>query len=249
MPREKYIKDIIVCGDIHAYWGPLNQLINQRCPSLILQVGDFGWWPRFHNTTNVNMYGKRKYWNQYGIKNPNTEILWCPGNHEDWDELSLRNATYSVVMPRVYYMPRGSIHILDDGRVILFVGGAWSIDMEARTPHIDWFPEEIIPISLIYKLKENGLNHVDIVISHTCPNEFNAQVLSKKPYPGWENKFYDPSQDVLSQILYEYKPNLWYFGHFHVSTQGYHDETNTKWFALADIPTPGWWQYLLNKDF
>ena len=236
-------RDIIVCGDTHAYWGPLNQLINRRKPKLILQVGDFGWWPRLHDRTEINIYGKRKRWNQYGIKNPETEILWCPGNHEDWEELDLRGE-FSEVMPRVYYMPRGSTYTLDDDRVVLFVGGGLSIDKHLRTMGIDWFPQEMVPASILYKMEEKNLRKVDIVISHTCPFEFNSGLNSKMPYIGWEHKFHDSSQEVLSEVLNTYKPVLWYFGHFHVRAEGHYKLTNTRWFALSDIPNAGWWRYL-----
>ena len=242
-------KDIIVCGDIHGMWRYLNTLINKKKPELILQVGDFGWFPNLDGHTarlSYGMHGVKKIpWKLKGIKNPNTEILWCPGNHEQWDELDLRSE-YSEVMPRVYYMPRGTTYTLPDGRVVLFMGGAASIDKNSRTPGVDWFPQEMISISELYKLEEQGLDRVDIVISHTCPQEFNPLLNPKKPYSGWEYKFWDSSQEVLSELLYMYKPSLWYFGHFHVYTKGFFKETNTKWACLNMIPETNWWKYLSN---
>jgi len=41
-------------------------------------------------------------------------------------------------------MPRGSTFTLPDGSVVMFFGGANSIDQEYRTFGIDWFPEEAI---------------------------------------------------------------------------------------------------------
>lgn len=238
----------IVCGDIHGHWGPLNVLINKRRPKTILQVGDFGWWPRFHGLpkarTRKDFYGRWiKPGNNYGIKCNGTEVFFCPGNHEDWDELLLRRAIPAHLYDEVYYMRRGATLTLDDGRVVLFMGGALSIDKDSRTIGIDWFPQELIPYSEFYKLQEAGLKKVDVVISHTCPVEFNTEIMPKCPYKGWEYKFFDCSQQVLSAILEEYKPSLWYFGHFHVTAKGTHN--NTKWYCL-NYPDNGgqWWRYL-----
>lgn len=39
---------IIVAGDFHGHFGPVNTMIAKQNPSIILQCGDFGWWPRVH---------------------------------------------------------------------------------------------------------------------------------------------------------------------------------------------------------
>lgn len=246
------MKDIIVTGDIHGHWGPLNQLISKKKPKIVLQGGDLGWWPRFHGypkfRTRRDDYGRWiKPGDNYGIKTQGSELFFCPGNHEDWEELLLRTSVPAHLYGDVYYMKRGATLTLPDGRVVLFMGGAISVDKNDRTPGMNWFPQELIPYAEFYKLQEAGLKKVDIVISHTCPNEFNYEVdvqLRKRPdYALWSYKFMDCSQQVLSAILEEYKPSLWYFGHFHVTAKGQHD--NTKWFCL-NYPGNGgrWWRYL-----
>jgi len=224
------LKDIIVAGDIHGEWGYLNKLINLKKPKIILQCGDFGWWPRMD-------------WDCADVKNPNTEIYWCPGNHEDWDDLD-KYKKQTELYPRIHYMPRGTTHTLPDGRVVLFIGGAYSIDKNRRTVGIDWFPQEIIPASVIYRLMEDNVKNVDIVISHTCPAEFNHGVnkAAGRMYNGWHIKFEDPSQEVLSEVLHEYKPSLWYFGHFHVNASGVYEDTT--WRCLNMTTNTGWWKYL-----
>ena len=237
-------KEIMVVGDVHGFWGALNHLLNKKRPKMVLQCGDFGWWPR-HRTPARKADGMRiSGFEPFGVKHSNSEIYFCPGNHEDWDELSLRHADFSQVMPNVWYAKQGAHFTLSDGRVVLFLGGAASIDKDSRTIGYDWFPQEQLPLSVLYKLEESGLKSADIVISHTCPQEFNPFLNKKRPYNGWEYKFYDSSQEVLSEVLYMYKPMLWYFGHFHVEMCGFHRETGTKWYALNDIPNSGWWRYL-----
>src|SRR5665647_2775680 len=96
---------------------------------------------------------------------------------------------------------------LDDGRQVLFIGGAKSIDWRRRVAGWDWFPEEIISPQDVLQLPEI---HVDIVVSHTCPEEFYVEDLSRQ-----ECSETDPSRQLLSQVLHKYQPSLWYFGHWH----------------------------------
>jgi len=230
---------ILVVGDIHGMWRYINTLINKKSPDIILQCGDFGWWPKFHNTRMISSgeyerithdYGRReKKWNQYGIKNKNTKIYWCDGNHEDhWD---IKDNKPGEIMPGVFYMKRGSTLKLPTGENVLFMGGADSIDKKWRTIGIDWFPEELINHSQLYDLPDEK---VDIVISHTCPEEFlyGLKLIIK-------DKTQDPCTKALSYILKKYRPKKWFFGHFHQFKQG--KDEGVEWTCLNMAPEGGWW--------
>lgn len=262
-------KKIIIAGDLHGVWGPLNSLINGKKPEIILQCGDFGWWPKFHNTKEIwsgeyeDLSGKLvnldpwqhhmarripKPWDQFGIKAKDTKIYWCDGNHEDhWDLIEERNYMKAPceMMPNVYYMKRGSILQLPDKRNVLFMGGGDSIDKNQRTLGHDWFPEELINHGDVHELPDMN---IDIVISHTCPLEFHEEML-KKGF--WEtkqiyiDKIKDPSAHALSYILNKYKPKLWYFAHFHVYVKGWYRDTT--WYCLDMIGRSNWWSYLEDK--
>ena len=93
---------IYVVGDTHAEWSLLNTFINKKNPDLILQVGDFGYWPAFNDSYELgnhtrDMFGrirKKHKWYQCGIKNKSTRILFCDGNHEDhWALAKLKKPT------------------------------------------------------------------------------------------------------------------------------------------------------------
>lgn len=261
-------KSIIIAGDIHGVWGPLNSLIYRTNVEIILQCGDFGWWPKFHDTTQIwsgeyedisdeiigdpfqRMMAKRvpKTWDQFGLNNKDVKIYWCDGNHEDhWDLISERNYMKAPceMMPNVYYMKRGSVLQLPDKRNVLFIGGGDSIDKNMRSIGVDWFPEELISQRDIRDLPDIK---IDIVISHTCPIEFHKEVITKG---FWEDKqiyidkIKDPSAYALSHVLYKYKPSLWYFAHFHTSVVGKYD--NTKWYCLNTVGQQSWWVYLEGK--
>ncbi len=232
---------IFVVGDIHGEWGKLNTFINKKRPDLILQVGDFGYWPQFDNSYELgdHLYGmdgrviKRRKWYQCAIKNKDSRILFCDGNHEDhWTLKTLKDPE---ICDNVFYQSRGSTVKLDDGRNVLFIGGAESTDKNSRTIGIDWFPEEILTQKDIYDLPDC---HIDIVISHTCPEEF---------IPGLDftfGKCADPSCKALSYVLDKYKPSLWYFGHWHRGRTGF--TNNCRWTALNMIAESGWFEKLLD---
>jgi len=228
---------ILVGGDFHGRWGPVNILLNKKRPDIFLQCGDWGWWPRFHNTKALSTgqdLRKRKPWNLYGLKLHDTKMYFCDGNHEDHWALKaiLQQPVHGdppeMGMKNLFYMKRGKTLTLPDGRVILFMGGADSIDKDSRMIGVDWFPDEIITQDDVYNLPDMK---VDIVISHTAPNEF---------FSGLDTyKIHEPCMDALSYILHKYVPDLWYFGHFHQFKEGKYLDTH--WTALNMVPDTGWW--------
>ena len=224
----------VVMGDIHGDWPELNKFVNRKSPELILQCGDFGYWPR--DPANAK---RMKYARKYGQELPRPKMLdssvlfWCDGNHEDHQELRLR--TTDELWPDVHYMPRGSLLDLPDGRRVMFLGGAASIDKHSRTMGMDWFPEEQISYADINDLGYEG--HVDIVISHTCPREFPLNIRGKSM-----GYFHDSSRDALSYVLGHYRPSLWYFGHWHFYMTGY--TMGCRWTGLSCTGHGQWWEEL-----
>jgi hypothetical protein len=219
---------IMIVGDVHGEFGTLNTLINRRKPDMIIACGDFGYWPKFKGFTvnDIKLQGAKM-------------LMWCDGNHEDF--WSLKDRDSDEIAPGIFYMPRGSTYTLPDGRVIMFMGGAHSIDKNMRTVGIDWFPEETITQSDIYKLPDID---VDIFITHTCPAEL-VPIMVKDRFSG---KDYEPSNKALSHLWELYKPDLWYFGHWHYFKQGIlHNKT--KWTALSAARwfTDRWWLWLPEK--
>jgi hypothetical protein len=203
---------VIITGDIHGEWGKLNALINKKKPDILIVCGDFGYWPAM--------------WDLDKIVPAETKILWCDGNHEDFWALKQANPE---VVPGVFYMKRGSVYTLPDNRKVLFMGGASSTDKEMRTFGVDWFPEETISWADMEDLPDH---RIDIVISHTCPNEFYKQLSSLYSHN-------DPSRVALSYVLEKYRPLLWYFGHFHAFRKGKFEDTH--WTALNMAGSTGWW--------
>ena len=100
------------------------------------------------------------------------------------------------IMHNIYYMRRGNVLTLQDGRNVLFMGGAHSVDKDAREPEVDWFPEEIIAERDLHNLPED--KDIDIVISHTCSNEIFEKLIKMSGVIAY-NK--DPSREALYRMF------------------------------------------------
>lgn len=203
---------LYILGDVHGDFGRLNTFINKKFPQRVICAGDFGFWPG-HKEFELSK-----------IKNRFTEVLWIDGNHENIEKIQeiIGNSRELTPIQNITYCPRGSTLTLPDGRKILFMGGASSIDKHWRTPGYDWFWQEDISYKDMEALPDE---EIDIVISHTCPSSFLNTMLSKDA-----RKFNDPAYEYLEFILDKYKPKLWFFGHWHCRKEGFNK--GCKWVAL-----------------
>lgn len=221
---------IMVIGDIHTNFEYLNQFLESQKPDIILQCGDFGWWPHYHGTEKI---WQNKRFDQYSVKPGKTRIYWCDGNHENHDDLQERVAAapdgpIEIPVPGCFYMRRGSILTLDDGRNVLFFGGAMSTDRETRIEGDEWWADEVpTQKDLDYARKQIALHggRVDIVISHTAPFLVAMQLQRIDPL-----RRKDTTSFLLNQILEEYNPTQWFFGHFHMHDMGWIGDC--QWTAL-----------------
>jgi hypothetical protein len=233
------LKDqVVVMGDIHGDFGGLNTFINKHQPGVVLQCGDFGYFPHM-TQTHLDALGDITPVRMGEVKTKNTHVHWCDGNHEDHEALLALDDL--EVFPGVFYQPRGSTLVLPDGRTVLFVGGADSVDKGYRTRGVDWFPEELITHADINRLPDPKAVNIDIVVSHTCPVEFiqHSKIAEMTHFAG---KVDDPSCRVLSHVLQVYQPSLWYFGHWHVYDTGY--VLGCRWTALDMSWSERYWEVI-----
>jgi Icc-related predicted phosphoesterase len=222
---------ILIVGDLHGDWGKLNQLLTKKNPDIVFQCGDFGWWPKMEVIKPV-LYGRQNTWILDGIKRHGSQIFWCDGNHEE-HLLLKQDGKIHKMYQGVNHCSRGSIVTLPDGRVVMFAGGADSIDKNQRMLGHDWWPEENITNGQLDIMLSH--DRVDIVISHTCPVSFKIK--------GSEGKSIDPNRHALERVMEKHKPSLWYFGHWHYHMEG--KVGDTRWICL-DYPKHGgrWWTWL-----
>lgn len=234
------MKSYFIMGDIHGEWGLANHSYDEMkgrlgAPDCLIQVGDFGYYPSDGINPHTGSPDPYHYKKESGLweREFGHEACFIDGNHEDHE--ALRAATHEsstltgIAGTEWTYMKRGVCH---DG--ILYIGGASSVDKEYR---LRWghhwsrlenlTREEVMPIL--------DANHPDVkvVISHTCPSQFDMSAACN-PAWGGENKL-EVNRVLLQEILEKYKPEYWFFGHWHRSilgTYGHPDGTITKWQCL-----------------
>lgn len=224
-----------IIGDTHGYFNKLNQFISKYKPDTIIQCGDFGYWPTLYESQGpygetYRFFDDKNDFDLSQIKNHNTKIYWIPGNHEHWINIEKnykRNNTTPIQMKdsNIFYCPIGSSEIIDE-KQYLFVGGASSYDKQYRKEGFDWFPQEDLTRNDFEFIMDN--NHdkkIDVIISHTCPTEFDVGIY--EPY----NKINDWNRKLLSELLKYFKPDYWFCGHWHKFIQKQHK--NTKYTILG----------------
>jgi len=103
----------LVVGDVHGNFESLQAIIDKYNPPRIFQVGDFGYWP-----------------DKVEIPKFKIPVYWIGGNHENWLYLKdIKSMTY--VSDNCIFLPTGT-RLTINGKTILFVGGAKSVDWKHR---------------------------------------------------------------------------------------------------------------------
>ena len=223
-------KTIMVVGDPHGEIGKVNEFINKKRPDVLIVVGDFAlhWWvgtPSSYNTAGHWVLDDEGFKN---LKPGNTRVFWLMGNHQAWDcveKLWGRSGAEPIeIKPNVFYCPIGSILAINNMNC-LFVGGALSIDKDARTPGYTWFEQEVLTTDDLEYICSAVTDDIHIMFSHTCPWEFDIQ--DKWDY---KTRINDPTRLILSKIRNKYKPLYSFFGHWHRQKGGMYKET--QWQCL-----------------
>ena len=178
-------------------------------------LGDFGYW--CHTPGGVRFIDRvQGYAEGRGF-----DLIFLRGNHENQEQLAnlAHGATGLVpVRPNVSFAPDGTIweHA---GLRFAIAGGAPSIDMDQRTPGLDWWPNETFSSASFERLDVAG--PVDVVLAHDCPLEVTMSGLHDWP-PG------DAHRDLMSTVADLLTPRWWLSAHYHrkvsqmVTTRGGH---------------------------
>lgn len=188
----------------------MNNLARRNGIEIVVQVGDFGYWPNFSRfQTDLDENNK-----VHG-----TQWIFLPGNHEDWDALDKITDDHNpntdengfAINDTVSYTGKIA-HWRWKDRVFSVAGGAYSIDKFGRTPGIDWFPQETLSEKdLMVFAATCNMNRTDVLLTHDSPSwaEFD-QMGGIIPIP----ESYHHRQ-MMNQIHRMAQPKLWFHGHYH----------------------------------
>jgi predicted phosphodiesterase len=139
-----------------------------------------------------------------GVGLPRSEFLpynenhrWFRGNHDN---------------PQVSHQHPGHLGDFGVWNDVFYVAGAWSIDKDQRTPMHDWWPDEELSweqwnqcIELYNAVKPK------IVVSHDCPTTVAFDLFKKNDR--------DNTKMGLQALFDIHQPDLWVFGHWHISVR------------------------------
>lgn len=213
---------IVISGDWHgaAHWGSgvVRNAARQGIKT-IYHVGDFGF------------MGRTGAWAIQQIaracEDHDVRIDVTPGNHENWatlDELFAENPGQPVPISengRIRMLPRG--YRWEHGGVsFLSLGGAPSIDRDARVPFMDWWPTEAITYGDALRTIEGGF--AEVMITHDAPaypgvvdQIINGNAQDARAFWGHDVMDYCiEGHKILNGVYEAIQPRLLFHGHYHV---------------------------------
>lgn len=242
---------ILIAGDIHGDTIQVEYLIRMAKANdcdRILQVGDFGYWPHTQDGQNFLRKSERM------LRDANLTLYWIDGNHENFHMLSprIRANVYSPIVLAdntwkitdcIRYIPRG--HTWEwNGVKFLAMGGAISVDRDARTLGKSYWPQEALTEQDVKRgisAAQNGSQSVlaaylqdvqdevdgvespslvDVLICHDAPTHVNV------PQDGGWNDFITKMKSLdqdtrynrllLTDLVEAVRPKQIYHGHYHV---------------------------------
>ena len=122
---------------------------------------------------------------------------------------------YEEKFPNILFAKDGEIYNIN-GKSILVIGGAYSVDKEYRLlKGWSWFKDEQ-PNKEIVKYIEKQITkqrHFDIVLTHTCPIKTEPRHMF---LPFIDQSKVDKTTELLLQRIADWITfDNWYFGHFH----------------------------------
>ncbi len=161
---------------------------------------------------------------RYKLEEHDQHLYFVDGNHDDHPKLRkwrLDDDGFGIFpfestgSDRIHYIPRGTRFKVWD-KIFMGLGGAHSVDRNKRTLGWDWWPEEVISISDMYRAMDGG--KVDVMITHDNP-ECSRPPTARKysgSWPAIEYEISEQNRKTLQAVVDETQPSLLVHGHHHV---------------------------------
>ena len=205
---------IYITGDTHRDFSRFYKL-EKDTDNMLIVLGDVG--------INYYLNEEDKNCKEY-LKKLKLKLFCVRGNHEERPE---NISTYKEVemfggkvfieeeYPNLVFAKDGETYNID-GKKILVIGGAYSVDKQYRLLHgYEWFKDEqLTEIEMDNILNKIKGMHFDIVLTHTCPYKYEPREVFMR---GLDQTKVDKSMEkfldvVESSITYD----KWYCGHYHI---------------------------------
>ncbi len=199
---------VLFVGDTHGNTNFVKTVFGHAEESgveTIIQVGDFGWWPR-------NPAGERFIHTVSSLASQKKiPFYFIDGNHEDHHQLPHESTIEITEMePELFWIPRGTTFEFGGTR-FLGIGGAVSVDRQWRTEHIDWFREEVATFEQFHRAIT--ATDIDIVVAHDVPTGVSLD-LTYPTTPDIEAHCVS-HRDGMAELRDTLEPERWIAGHYH----------------------------------
>lgn len=224
---------VMIVGDTHGHdktVSNINKAARIHDVDTIVQLGDFGY------NFDPNLLASIRAWLD---QDDGRKWYWLDGNHDHHEYIAesiLPGADRSKPVPhfhdRMFYCPRGSVVTIGEKRC-MFLGGAYSIDVNYRTPYISWWPQEMITYADVERCIENGsFGHpdgsIDVMFTHdTPPTEWIVEKLEASGYKSDASSSHN--RKLLGFAVDHVRPNEIYHGHYHWRYSDIPYVTNDGW--------------------
>lgn len=204
---------IYITGDTHRDFSRLDGL-EFNLGDILIVLGDAG--------INYYLDDEDVRFKEY-LKRYNVKLFCIRGNHEErpenifsYKEIDMFGGKVFIEenYPNLIFSKDGEVYNID-GKSILVIGGAYSIDKNYRLMHgYKWFKDEQLSQDEMDNIfeKVNG-KHFDIVLSHTCPYKYEPREVFMS---GIDQSKVDKSMEYfLDKIEGSIHYDKWYCGHYH----------------------------------
>lgn len=208
---------IYITGDIHRDFSRFYKL-KKDSNNMLIVLGYVG--------INYYLNEEDKNYKEY-LKKLNLKLFCVRGNHEERPE---NISTYKEVemfggkvlieeeYPNLIFAKEGEIYNID-GKKILVIGGAYSVDKQYRLLHgYKWFKDEQLTKkemdTILGKVKGK---HFDIVLTHTCPYKYEPRDVFMQGLD--QSKVDKSTEQFLDKIEENINYDKWYCGHYHTEKQ------------------------------
>jgi len=210
---------VLMLGDIHGDPSALQKAFSKARWSdcvAIVQCGDFGygWSIGADDKCDFSMLASEMS-QETGIP-----LYWVDGNHENFDHLLQQPLDENGLRPiadGVTHLPRGSTLTIDGVRFRAF-GGAYSVDIDYREPHVSWWPQETITDDDVAVALAAG--PADVFISHDAPTGVQDTEGLRRKLADWGKDAAQKSienQNRVREALLASGAMRAYHGHLHQS--------------------------------
>lgn len=208
---------IYITGDTHREFSRICNL-DRKDDDLLIILGDAG----------INYYlderdiELKEYLSKFKIK------LFCiQGNHEERPENIKNYKEVDMFGGKVFieekyrnliFAKNGELYNLGDKRVLV-IGGGYSVDKFYRLLNgHQWFEnEQLTSKEMDYILNKNKGQHVDIILSHTCPYKYEPTEVFLKGID--QSKIDKTMEHFLDEVEKNIDYDKWYCGHYHTEKE------------------------------